>query len=211
MEHPSERLRRARIDAGYKSAAAFAHEVDVPEVTYRSHELSPEKAGARNFDEFYARKYADALGVNWEWLLNGEQRLINLRSRATSAIVKSAMEPYFEPPEPNLEAVQYSIFLVTQAIAGKTVADRVGLDTFKQQAYLLIDAIEQTETKASEEAYINRLSQLLEGVVTTILCNFGVPMPHDYVHRVHSASLCCATTILGLSAVAVPETRAEVG
>ncbi|MEL7487408.1 MAG: helix-turn-helix transcriptional regulator [Pseudomonadota bacterium] len=211
MEHQSERLRRARIDAGYKSAAAFAHDVGVPEVTYRSHELPPDRAGARNFDEFHARKYADKLGVNWEWLVNGEQRLFDLRARASRAAAKKISSGAFSAPTPNAEAVQHAIFLVTSAVAGPSVAQKVGLDAFRSHADALIEAVRQTETKATEEAYVNRLSQLLEGVVTTILCNYGVPMPENYVHRVHAASLCLSNAVLGLSTVALPSEQAETG
>ncbi len=68
---PSERLRWAREQAGYRSAAAFARAADVPEVTYRAHEKGPRAVGGRGLSEQAARLYAEHLGVSWAWLLTG--------------------------------------------------------------------------------------------------------------------------------------------
>ena len=67
IETPSGRLRWLRGRSVYRSAAEFAREVGVPEVTYRAHEL-----GTRGFGEPQARRYAAALDASWVWLLTGE-------------------------------------------------------------------------------------------------------------------------------------------
>ena len=70
-DSPSKRLRWAREQAGFASAAAFARSMDVPEVTYRAHEKGPRAAGGRGLSEQTARTYARQLGVSWAWLLTG--------------------------------------------------------------------------------------------------------------------------------------------
>lgn len=69
---PPARLKAARIDAGWKSAAKFAADVGVDDATYRSHEMTPGAPSARAFGEDHAQLYAEALDVNWMWLLYGE-------------------------------------------------------------------------------------------------------------------------------------------
>ena len=64
---PAERLKQARINAGYKSAAAFANEHGFTESTYRSYENTN-----RELTIEAARQVADALGVPWRWLLFGD-------------------------------------------------------------------------------------------------------------------------------------------
>jgi transcriptional regulator with XRE-family HTH domain len=64
---PHERLKEARKQAGYRSAAAFADACDITEATYRSHEN-----GTRSITVPVARQYAPYLGVDWKWLLFGE-------------------------------------------------------------------------------------------------------------------------------------------
>ncbi|MCG5241374.1 helix-turn-helix domain-containing protein [Azospirillum doebereinerae] len=66
-ETPASRLRAAREAAGFEKAADFARAVDVPEPTYNAHEN-----GGRGFREPTAKRYADKLGVSWQWLLVGD-------------------------------------------------------------------------------------------------------------------------------------------
>jgi len=68
---PADRLRWARQQAGYASAAAFAREAAVPEVTYRAHEKGARLSGGRGLSEAAARAYAKLLGIDWAWLLTG--------------------------------------------------------------------------------------------------------------------------------------------
>lgn len=71
VETPSQRLRRARLTAGFSSAGAFAHAHGFPAVTYRAHE-----SGTRNFKVHSAQTYAAALGLphpaGWRWLMFGD-------------------------------------------------------------------------------------------------------------------------------------------
>lgn len=60
----AERLRRARIDAGYESAQAAAEAFGWHAGAYRHHEN-----GTRGFDVETAKRYARALKVNPGWLL----------------------------------------------------------------------------------------------------------------------------------------------
>lgn len=62
-----ERLRKARIDAGYKSAAEAARRLSVPYGTYSGHENG--QRGVRWED---VRKYAKAFKVPSGWLFNGD-------------------------------------------------------------------------------------------------------------------------------------------
>ncbi|MCB9943018.1 MAG: helix-turn-helix transcriptional regulator [Geminicoccaceae bacterium] len=66
MNHAHERLRKARIAAGYKSGAAFAREVGIEPGTYGHHE-----SGKRGFARFAAR-YSRLLNVSATWLLGEE-------------------------------------------------------------------------------------------------------------------------------------------
>jgi phage repressor protein C with HTH and peptisase S24 domain len=62
---PAERLRRARR-AKYRSAAAFAAAIGVPQSTYQLHE-----SGQRTLTMEAAKRYAAGLGVSYVWLLHG--------------------------------------------------------------------------------------------------------------------------------------------
>lgn len=64
----SERLRNARVRAGYNTAAEFARAAEVPEVTYRAHEN-----GSRDLTIRAAQSYSDKLKSNWKWLMFGQQ------------------------------------------------------------------------------------------------------------------------------------------
>ncbi|MBD8878623.1 helix-turn-helix domain-containing protein [Roseibium polysiphoniae] len=61
------RLRQARINAGYRSAAAAADAIGVTLSTYTSHEN-----GNRAYSSDTATCYAKGLGVSPNWLLFGE-------------------------------------------------------------------------------------------------------------------------------------------
>lgn len=67
MKKMGERLRSARVAAGFVSAEKFArtHKMSLP--TYRSHEN-----GNRNFTYTTARMYARLLGCTAQWLIGGE-------------------------------------------------------------------------------------------------------------------------------------------
>ena len=71
METPADRLKWARRQAGYASAAAFARAAGIPEVTYRAHEKGLQGSGGRGLSERAARDYAGRLGIDWAWLMTG--------------------------------------------------------------------------------------------------------------------------------------------
>lgn len=70
MDTANKRLKEARIQAGYESAAAFAAVADVGETTYRHHENG---TGGRGVPSSKLAHYARVLGVSVEWLLTGDQ------------------------------------------------------------------------------------------------------------------------------------------
>ncbi len=65
---PHERLREAREQAGFRSAAAFAARHGLSEVTYRSHEN-----GVRALTLPAAKRYAKLLKRDFAWLLTGQE------------------------------------------------------------------------------------------------------------------------------------------
>lgn len=67
MSTPAERLRQARKAAGFRSAAEFARQHGIEEVTYRSHEN-----GVRGIPVSAARHYGKLLATSWQWILTGE-------------------------------------------------------------------------------------------------------------------------------------------
>ena len=100
VESASQRLRSARLAAGFSSAGAFADAHGFLAVTYRAHE-----SGARNFKAHSAQTYAAALGLphpaGWRWLMFGDQadRMLSSRPFRTSSDVQLADERtgYFVP------------------------------------------------------------------------------------------------------------------
>ncbi|MEL6280778.1 MAG: XRE family transcriptional regulator [Pseudomonadota bacterium] len=73
-EGPWSRLRDAR-KAKRLTAVEAARRAGVPEVTYRSHEASPDKANHRQLSVDHARLYENALDgeVSWAFLLYGDE------------------------------------------------------------------------------------------------------------------------------------------
>lgn len=63
----AERLRKARRDAGYKTAAEFAAKHGIPQPTYALHE-----SGKRGLKDDVLKEYAGKLGVREAWLRYGE-------------------------------------------------------------------------------------------------------------------------------------------
>lgn len=63
----ANRLRRAREDAGYRTAAAAIEHFKWPSSSYRAHEN-----GQNNYGPDVANEYAKAYGVSAAWLLLGD-------------------------------------------------------------------------------------------------------------------------------------------
>ena len=72
MEKPFERLKRAREEAGFDSAAEFAREVGKPEATYRAHESGDRQFGPSDAKIYAAKVQEKALDIDWRWLLYGD-------------------------------------------------------------------------------------------------------------------------------------------
>jgi DNA-binding XRE family transcriptional regulator len=67
---PAEKLKLARKQKGYKTAATFARAFELSETTYRSHEN-----GIRSIPLLTAQKYANLLQINWQWLLFNDDNI----------------------------------------------------------------------------------------------------------------------------------------
>lgn len=67
-QHPSERLRAARLESGFATATEACKHFGWKQPTYAGHEN-----GLRGFKRKDAEKYADAFSVTPEWLLFGKR------------------------------------------------------------------------------------------------------------------------------------------
>lgn len=71
MTNRGDRLRQARINAGFRSASAAAKDLDVKLSTYNAHERAG-YPGGRDYDPEQASVYARRFGVADAWLLTGK-------------------------------------------------------------------------------------------------------------------------------------------
>lgn len=71
----ANRLRRAREDAGYRTATAAIEKFKWPSSSYRAHEN-----GQNNFNPETAQQYAEAYGASAAWLLLGDVKATQSRS-----------------------------------------------------------------------------------------------------------------------------------
>jgi len=82
MSEMSERLRQARVKAGFTSAAKASDAMGLKASTYRAHEN-----GQNEFDKDEARFYARRLGCDFFWLLTGvPQRDLSESEKATIVV-----------------------------------------------------------------------------------------------------------------------------
>lgn len=77
MDEKHERLRQARVSAGYKSASAAAEALGISASTYRAHEN-----GQNDFDFMDAGRYARRFNVSQLWLFEGRERSPELAQAA---------------------------------------------------------------------------------------------------------------------------------
>lgn len=82
---PGERLKKARIDAGYEKQASFVREFELTQSTYALHE-----GGKRNFDNETAQIYAKALGLTVEYLQFGSQPMGSIKADRAEWLVPDA-------------------------------------------------------------------------------------------------------------------------
>ncbi|MEP0234754.1 MAG: hypothetical protein ABJP02_07370 [Parasphingorhabdus sp.] len=88
------RLRQARINAGYRSAAAAADAMELPHSTYQAHEN-----GNRNFDRRDAAQYGEVFKVSSIWLLSGEGNQHSANEIDSSQKIKRAVYGAFAAVE----------------------------------------------------------------------------------------------------------------
>lgn len=84
-----ERLKTARIAAGYKSAREFCKQNNIPSSTYCMHEN-----GNRGINHATAKRYSELLGVDFSWLMVG----------SGSPFCKNEID---EPPIPHDKFIDY--------------------------------------------------------------------------------------------------------
>lgn len=63
------RLKKARIDSGYRFAGLFAKKNKIEATTYRNHEN-----GTRRISLDWLKRYANMTGADMNWLLTGEEK-----------------------------------------------------------------------------------------------------------------------------------------
>ena len=78
----NERLKKARLDAGFKTASAAIDKLNWNSSKYRAHEN-----GQNNFKVDNAKIYAEAYGVSPSWLMIGDET-INQAKDSTKVISK---------------------------------------------------------------------------------------------------------------------------
>jgi hypothetical protein len=93
-DSPSDRLRAARIKAGFNSAAEAARARGWREATYRHHEN-----GTRGFGKDHARAYGRAFGVSAGWLLDLEASSAPSAVEVATAIIEDYEVPGHHFPE----------------------------------------------------------------------------------------------------------------
>ncbi|MER8979277.1 LexA family transcriptional regulator [Mesorhizobium sp. M0870] len=91
---PADRLREARLQAGFKSATKAAEKLKVPGGTYAGHEN-----GSRAFDTETAQQYAKAFNVRVAWLMFGELPA-NLQADDVREMVRVPLDEW-DPAEPD--------------------------------------------------------------------------------------------------------------
>jgi transcriptional regulator with XRE-family HTH domain len=67
-----DRLRWARMAAGYERAKDFADSIGMKDGTYRTYERAPDSSKHSDIDHTLAIRFAKKLKVRWEWLLTGD-------------------------------------------------------------------------------------------------------------------------------------------
>jgi hypothetical protein len=101
MRAPYDRLREARVAAGYNDPATAAMALGVPAVTYYSHENGT-RGLVRN-----ARKYAEFFRVSLDWLLTGKGALPSRQGLFIAGHVGAGAEIYPETEGASGFAIDY--------------------------------------------------------------------------------------------------------
>ena len=105
----SSRLRRARKDAGYSTAAAALEHFKWPSSSYRAHEN-----GQNKFSLAAAEQYAKAYGVSAAWLLLGDE------SESQSRTAKAT-----EPKHDCIEHIRATVLLLQNEQTNLDLIDKL--------------------------------------------------------------------------------------
>ncbi|TGT36196.1 LexA family transcriptional regulator [Mesorhizobium sp. M8A.F.Ca.ET.165.01.1.1] len=95
---PADRLREARLNAGFKSATKAAEALKIPLGTYAGHEN-----GSRTFDTEAAKLYSKAFNVRVAWLMFGEMPMYTYPESSDEVIREMVRVPLdqWDPAEPD--------------------------------------------------------------------------------------------------------------
>lgn len=69
LAEPHERLKWARLNAGFPTARSAAESLGMLENTYSAYERAPDKSKATDLDHQSAMKFGKKFKVSWTWLL----------------------------------------------------------------------------------------------------------------------------------------------
>lgn len=127
-----DRLREARLKAGYMDAAEFARRVQINPVTYRAYE-----AGQNGYAK-HAATFAQKLGTTVEWLLYGTTPAGGFSAAADSDLLA------------DVEAVTQAMFLRL----GRKVGEAEALSRLARRA------VEALQVRPSAEAERRALAQV---------------------------------------------------
>ncbi|MCK7611992.1 helix-turn-helix domain-containing protein [Roseibium sediminicola] len=118
----NERLKKARIDAGYSTASDAARALDVKIATYSHHE-----SGDRDFKDDAGRRYARRFGVDFVWLMHGEQLKQAARPKANSR--------FHEGITPDSDKIDWDAFYAADERAQKMQFRMTGGGMVDQDTY----------------------------------------------------------------------------
>lgn len=143
-----ERLKAARKARGYKNANDFADKLGIVRGTYSQHER-----GTRNLKEDSLTQYAEALGINKEWLRTGNGMPsfegVNINQEILCALEPARISQTISTPaaflDPQLFAAIFEIFLnATYSNNIKPDFDRIGNMAFELYQASIASASDST-------------------------------------------------------------------
>ena len=102
LEEPHERLRWARIRAGFVTQAAAAQSLGMNSTTYSAYERSPDMSKSIAMDHQAAIRFGRKFKVSWQWLLVREGTPF---SGATSEAQERVLQQMATAPEEEQERI----------------------------------------------------------------------------------------------------------
>lgn len=106
LTEPHERLRWARIQAGYPTAKAAAESLGMLKDTYTAYEREPGKSKVTSMDHQRAIQFARKFKVSWNWLLLNHGTPFSGSQNAAQERVLSAMA---EVPEEEQDRIARAV------------------------------------------------------------------------------------------------------